>query len=600
MGALAVVLSRGRPAPDDTDLVRDMLAASPHRGADVVIARRGSARIGVARRPESLDDTDLFDGSSLMAAVEGRLDNRVDLARDLGLPAGATAGQVVGAAVGRYGARDAAGRLRGRLACVVTDGHELWAWRDHLGFAPLFYRVDDELVVLATEAKQVARGAGIVIRPDVDVVESIVFGRYDDATPAAVAGVSRLAKSTMLHAPRAGSALQARYWNPGRLLESADRLDPASLQERFDELFGQACRRALTARSVISLSGGLDSPAVAAYSVEPYRALGGHRLPALTTTYPAHPEVDETRWVQLVADRLDLDLATQPHDPDAARTSPLELREWVMRFDGPIPLLAITELDTNYRVIADRGHATVLTGEMAEFVVDMREDLVAHLIARGRLRAAGERLLAQRRRGAQLSGLGRQVIGGALPVAAVRAAARLGHVRRPEHLPRWVSRDAVAGFAADSSPREAWRRRQLGAVEGPGLSIEADDVIQATHGVVTRRPWADVDLFELFLSLPAEQKFPVDDRRKALARELLRGRVPDEIVDRRDKTVFNSAALDSVNVPGLLHWLRKPDHRFPGIDYPAMVEQLEQGRLDVISMTWAQNLASAHAFLEAA
>ena len=48
--------------------------------------------------------------------------------------------------------------------------------------------------------------------------------------------------------------------------------------------------------------------------------------------------------------------------------------------------------------------------------------------------------------------------------------------------------------------------------------------------------------FALFLSLPAEAKHP-DSNYKGLVRRLLRGRVPDEILDRTQKTVFNDSIL---------------------------------------------------------
>ena len=130
----------------------------------------------------------------------------------------------------------------------------------------------------------------------------------------------------------------------------------------------------------------------------------------------------------------------------------------------------------------------------------------------------------------------------------------------------------------------------------PGISLEAEEVCQAVSGVEARRPWTDVDLWEFFLSLPAEQKFP-DASQKGLVRDLLRGRVPNEILDRQDKTVFDAAALAQVDYATLRQYLVSPAHRIAGVDYERLATRLDSERLSVVELGWARNLATAHAFL---
>src|SRR5215203_405729 len=47
------------------------------------------------------------------------------------------------------------GLMRGAYAAVVSDGSQLWAWRDQVGQIPLFYRWDGAKAWVASEAKQV-------------------------------------------------------------------------------------------------------------------------------------------------------------------------------------------------------------------------------------------------------------------------------------------------------------------------------------------------------------------------------------------------------------------------------------------------------------
>jgi hypothetical protein len=143
---------------------------------------------------------------------------------------------------------------------------------------------------------------------------------------------------------------------------------------------------------------------------------------------------------------------------------------------------------------------------------------------------------------------------------------------------------------------ERWRRGQLLAFIGPGIALEAEEVCQAVCGINARRPWTDVDLWELFLGLPAEQKFP-DTRSKGLVRDLLRGRVPDEILDRTDKTVFDEAALAEIDYVTLRRYLVRPKVRVGGVDYGRLGVLLEGERLTRVDYAWARELAGVHAFL---
>lgn len=595
MSSLAVRLSHSTAshADDPATSVHTMLTAAPHRGDPENVAVRAGCAIGISRRDYDANSAAVAATEHSIVGFEGRLDNRSELAHSLGLPADAPIGQLIAEGFDAY-REGLASRMRGRYCVAVSDGESLWAWRDHLGFGPAFYRVDEGGAYLATEAKQVAAGAGIGVAPDLTVVERILWGDFDDETPSAVRGVQRLAKASLL-VIRQGRARTSRYWRPEDLLETRGRVAVPDLQDEFDALMSQACSRMLTGEDVVSLSGGMDSPAVAAYASPAYRRMTGRRLPAVSTVYPDYPRVDESSWVRLVADELDLDLETVPHEVDGIG----RLDVWTKRFDGPVPALWITDLATQYQCCASRGMRTVLTGEIAEFVTDMRGSLVAHLLRHGRVGAVVRELGRQRRRGVRVNRLVRQAAVTAVPRRAMSLAIRHGWLDGTPPAP-WIDGRRLREIEARTvvSPAQSWADWQSGAFVGPGLSIEADDVVQAVTGVTSRRPWADVDLWEWFLRLRAETKFP-NDRRKGIARTLLRGRVPDQILDRRDKTYFNDTLLGNADYAELERWLRRPAHRFAGIDYPALAEALDRRDLDLPAYVWAKNLATAHAFVEA-
>jgi hypothetical protein len=105
-------------------------------------------------------------------------------------------------------------------------------------------------------------------------------------------------------------------------------------------------------------------------------------------------------------------------------------------------------------------------------------------------------------------------------------------------------------------------------------------------------------LWEFFLSLPAEVKFP-DYRMKGFARTVLREHVPDEILDRRDKTntneYYRSMCLD---YEALRRWLLAPEYRVAGVDYALLAQELEHEDMSLAHYLWARDLAAVHAFID--
>lgn len=571
-----------------------MLASAPHRGTAVETAAEGGCALGVSDDPRG-GGASVSSSAGWAAAFAGVLDNGDELRAALergGAPVGDTSPAGLALAAIRAAGEAAPASLRGKFAALVTDGSRVWAFRDHVGFQPLFFRIDGESAVVASEAKQVVVGAGLRHEPDVGVLEEIFYDRYDDATPSALQGVRRLPKATTLVAGPEGVRTH-RYWEPEHLLETA-RLTQAELAERFDELMTQAVARCFRGDDVLSLSGGIDSNVVLGYGASAYQARFGRPLPALTALYPEQPAVDERTWVELAARRAEVPLHTFVHTAGQLD----RLAELTRLYDGPTPAWLANEADEQYRRAGALGFGTMLTGEVAELVVDISFDLLPHYLLRGHAGALVRLLRAQRRRGASGISLARGIVDSLVPAPVQRARRRRRARFRGLAIPTWLDWRRVERAPASLSvpARERWRYHQLAAFRGPGLTLEADQIRQDVNGVQVRMPFADVDLWEFFLSLPAEQKFP-DDRTKTLLRTLARGKVPDVILDRRRQSAFNDSFLAGLDYAELGRWLADPTWRMPGVDYRVLAERLEAGRFDLAEYVWARDLAVAHAFV---
>lgn len=593
MGSVVATLSRRPPVTDDG--VRRAIAAAPHRGSTVDVAIHGSCALGISTSADPVDAW-LARTDDLAVALTGNLDNVEELAAQLhaeGRPTLSADPACVVAELFRLHGESAPSRMRGVFAAVVTDGSRLWAFRDQVGYRTLFHRVDGAGATVASEAKQVVAGSGISKEPDLAVLERQFFGNYGNATSSALSGVARLPKATILRID-GRRAETRRYWQPEALLETA-RYSPEEIQARFDELMTQACARTLVGPDAVSLSGGIDSPAIAAYAAPEHERRFGEPLAALTAVFPDQPAVDELDYVRIVTNELGMPLHTYE------RTSrPLEgLERWVDLFDNPVPVFFWVDADSHYRTARELGIRNVLNGAVAELVIDMRRYLVAHLVRTGRLGALREEIGRQRERGWSRYGVVRQIGTAFMPRSLHSLYLSRVPPRRGHRVPPWVDLAKVNERAIRDVPasRDLWRAGQVGAFTGPGLSVEANEIIQEVCGVRARYPWADVDLWEFFLSLPAEVKFP-DLQTKSLVRRLLRGRVPDEILDRKDKTIFNDSLIARAEYETFRTWLIDPPVRMPGVDYDVLAARINGEEMGVFEYGWAKDLAAFHAFMD--
>jgi asparagine synthase (glutamine-hydrolysing) len=591
MGSLAVVFSQARADPER---VRAMLAVAPHRGGETEVVECENAVLGVSNDPAARDSgVARSDGDA--AAFSGVLDNESDLRAELERvgPVEPGAAGVVLAAMRAWG--DAASdRLRGAFGTAVVRDGELVLLRDHVGLSTLFEHAEAERVVAATEAKQVVRGAEIERRADLEALADIFFGRLAERRTA-LRGVERVPRASRVRATRDLSLTVARYWDPERLLETSP-LGVPEAGERMLELLDQAVTRSVTGSDVVSLSGGIDSTTIAALAAPGHRARSGRALPALTAVYPEHPSVDEREYVEQVADALELPLNTY-----VARARPLDdLAHWVDVTDGPADTLSIPEVAENYRRARELDARSVLSGELAEYVMTVTSHFAGHLALHGRWRALTGWAQALRARGRSRRDIVRRIAPSLTPAFL---AGRYTRLRRRENrpLPSWIDPDEVGGLGRrpdlEHPARDRWRHAQVAPLYGAAITLEADAICAASLGVHVRRPFADVDLWEFMLSLRAETKFP-DLVAKRLVRDAMRGRLPDAVLDRMDKTAFDEYALAAADYEALRRWTLGGDVRIAGVDYDRLRDRLDSRDLGVVELSWANDLARVHAFAE--
>ena len=588
----------GRTAPPDESLARHALAAVPYAVPNVHFRRQGACLLGIATQPGLPDDASISAEGPLIAALDGRLDNAAELRQECAAagatPASSSDADVVVAAFRQFGP-DVVNRFRGACTGVVSDGTKLWAFRDHVGFRALFYHDSPKACVLAKDAKSVVVASDIPPEPDLDVLKHIYFGGMPAHIPTALKGVLRLPQGTLFRTGTAEAITWNRYWRPWELLETS-RFSLSEAKDRFLVLLDQAVRRCVTGQDVLFLSGGLDSPAVAAYAAPEHLRRTGRPLGGLAVVFPDLPAVDERPYIELVARRFGIDLHTYSTSARALD----DVDEWSRRLGSPVPTLSIPEVWEAYSRARSLGYRNVLTGEFAELTYGKWPHQLGHLLLQGRLRALYELIQAEHAAGAARRDLLKDALTALVPGRVISWWVKRRNQNGFPELPSWFSRSRAEGIIWRTDylvrARDRWRALQLAGTAGSTLMMEGDYTCATMAGVTIRRPLADVDLWEFFLSLRAEVKFPRLEW-KALARRALRGVIPNEIIDRPKKTLFDDHVMRQVDYPTLERLLVNPRHRFEGIDYDVLATRIASRQMGFHEWLRARELARIHAFL---
>ena len=584
-----------RRGPADIEAVSAALGAAPHRGILHELATVGSCTLGIARHdPDDHASLAVVDGQAL--ALSGTVDNLADLRMLLGDRDVPVADDFTPAAALLAGYRAFGDslvlRLRGVFAITITDGSSVRCFRDHLGSGTVFYRDAGDHLWVASEAKQVVAGAGIRKEPDLDVLEALFYGYREDSMPTALTGVSRLPKASVVEADDIGSRVR-RYWDPTNLVESG-QIPRSELKSTFDHLMLQAVERTLRGDDIVALSGGIDSPTVAAFAAEVYQARSRGPFPAFSMVFPDYPSADESTYIAEVVERFGMSLHT--YQPPLGAQTLTALDRWTALTDGPWMGWWEPGMDEDrYQRLRSLGLRNLLTGDFAEFDMALPYDIISHLVWKGRIGPLINQIRAQRRNGTRRSKVARQLASAFLPGTFFRW---YRGVRRLWPIPDWIDprRLIPTNVVERLSPWERWSHYQLAGFLGPGLPYEAYQIFNEAERISIRWPWADIDVWEFFLGLKAEVKFP-GAQSKQLVRGFIRGRVPDSITDRKANTVLDEFVQRNFDYASLRHWIRRADFRMPGVDYAKLEARLDRGALRNYEYESIKDLAQVHAFL---
>jgi asparagine synthase (glutamine-hydrolysing) len=441
-------------------------------------------------------------------------------------------------------------RLTGMFAFVVLDRHArtLTCVRDAFGIKPFFYAAEGGEFCFASEIpalKELLSG-----KPTLDwqrAYDYLVHGDYDSGSRTFFEGVSHLLPGHLLvvdlHAIQVGTP--ERWWTPS-IVERTD-LSFASAAEMVREQFLQNIRLHLRSDVALgaALSGGIDSSAVvcAMRHVEP-------DLPIHTFSYiAAGSEMSEEVWV----DRINAHVGAVPHKISVSSAELVrDLDSMILAQGEPFGSTSIYAQYRVFQLAREAGITVTLDGQGADEMLagynGYPGQRLRSLIETGRLADAANFLNDWSK------WPGRSRIGGAKRLAAEMTEGRLYALLRKlngsDAQPNWingeplVARGVISHYPLLRAPQsEAGRRvvAELGlslTQRGLPALLRHGDRNSMRFSVESRVPFLTLDMVNLLLSLPESYLISAKGETKHVFRAAMRGIVPDDVLDRRDKIGF--------------------------------------------------------------
>jgi asparagine synthase (glutamine-hydrolysing) len=548
-----LALARTDGAPLDVLLLERLTAALAFRGPDRIATETlGAVGLGHAllattfeaereRQPATLD-------GKVWITADARIDGRADLMAELRRLQGAeldraTDAELVLRAYHAWG-ESCVARLLGDFAFVVWDAPRrmLFAARDHFGVKPLYYALRGGGLVLGNTLSSIRGHPCVSDRLDDSAVGSfLLWGENWDRSTTTFADIRCVPPAHTLRWTEKQTDVELRrYWDVPDEVPAPRYSDARGYAERFRDLLGEAVEDRLRTRSAaIFMSGGMDSPMVAAVARERMTAAGGDgRREAHTLVHDRLHDARERHFSALAARHIGIPIRHVVADDDGSWN-------WVLDAEAPEPaLLGAVGPDVPGRREALAVGRVALTGWDGDSL------LAANVGA----------LWRERFRRGELGSLGRElgwhVRSRRVPRVGVRAALTAGRERRAGlafvGYPSWLT----PAFEATEDLRARWSARW--AAPDPGRTARGrahsylstpvwrsvlDPADPGLSGVTVeqRHPLMDLRLVDYTLSLPTVP-WCVD---KELFRMSMSAELPIPVL-RRPKTPFAGAAPGTV------------------------------------------------------
>ena len=487
--------------------------------------------------------------------------------------------------------------LRGMFAFFIWDRQEkeIFIARDRMGVKPLYYYMDNDRLVFASEIRAILATGWV--EKKVSMAALVDYFSYQSVPYpySIVEGIRQLDAGSWMRI-HDGKTTIKQYWDPANNPVDFDFADQQKVRAKVRELSLQSVKRRLVSDVPVGafLSGGIDSSAVVGLMAEASSA-----RPNTFNIYFDEKEFDESPYADIVAKKFNTEhtrILLQPtHFLD-------ELQHALDAMDTPSGDGINTYVVS--RAIREKGVTVALSGVggdelfagypyFSQYLQLQSKSWLWSLPAFIRRWAAVSQSGAKRERLQQLLARPSSSIDNVYPV--------FRQILSPTLMQQLTSLTKEAGFTTTlqttlSDKRDLLEKLpllcQVSVAEYLGYTqhtlLKDTDQMSMAVSLEVREPFFDQDLVEFVLAIPDELKKPVYP--KSLLVESLKPLLPDEIVFRKkqgflfpwniwlknelrtfcDRLIHNMAQRPFINGEQLVAWWKRflagdPDIRWAEI-----------------------------------
>lgn len=193
--------------------------------------------------------------------------------------------------------------LRGMYAFAIWDKQEkeLFVARDRLGVKPLYYLLDQDRFLFASELRAILRVSGK--SPAINTGALLDYLSYQSVmgTGSIVSGIDQLEAATFIKIRQGRIVEKVKYWDLTDAAMANEYGDATQVRSRIRELMLQSVSRRLVSDVPVGafLSGGIDSSAVVGLMAEASPA-----RPNTFNIFFEEKEYDESQYADIIAKKF--------------------------------------------------------------------------------------------------------------------------------------------------------------------------------------------------------------------------------------------------------------------------------------------------------
>jgi asparagine synthase (glutamine-hydrolysing) len=442
--------------------------------------------------------------------------------------------------------QDMVKHLRGMFAFAIWDStsRALFCARDRVGKKPFFWSRRGSTVWFASEVRALLEDPDLPREPDLAAIAAYLTLAYVPHPMSAFSGVRKLPPASTLTVRESGDSI-GTYWS----LDYTRKLDASSereLGERLWDEISEATRIRLMSEVPLGafLSGGIDSSAVVA-------AMAEHSTEPVKTFSIGFPDAayDELGYARLTAERFGTDHHDYVVEPKAVEIAPKLALHYGEPFadSSAIPSFYLAELTSRHVTVALNGDGG--DESFAGYNRYKSNALAAHLNWLPRpLRRAAPAIVRPLREGPHSNSTRTRIARLARSLAMTPAeryamwmstydATRRQRLLTPEFVAETRGTRAedllVSVWGQGCGGDETVDRMLATDVQTylPGDLLVKMDIATMAYSVEVRSPLLDHHVMEFAAAIPAHLKLRGLEGKRIL-KMALRGRLPDEILDR--------------------------------------------------------------------